>query len=124
MKKNILKVCKATKTIIEKAKPYVFAFAMASMMYLPNVAFAAGRGGTDIFEVIVKVLGVFCLAGAALQGITGAIAYAEAKADGEGPAMAKAENKIKAAVFLGILGASLSLGAKGLAGMINDNIAF
>ena len=104
------------------ARPFALAFVLAGCMLCSNVAFAAG--GAEIFKLIVQVLGGFCLASAAIQAITGFIAYSEAKSDADGPAMAKAENKIKSAVLIGILGAALSLGSTTLASFINDSIKF
>lgn len=108
---------------INKAKPYALSLAIASAFIFSNVAFAAG-GATTIFQIIVQFLGVVSIGGAAVTGITAAIAYAEAKSETDGPAMSKAENKIKAAIAVAIIGASLLLGAPALSSLISNTITF
>lgn len=108
---------------ITKAKPYALSLAIASAFICSNVAFAAG-GATTIFQIIIQFLGVISLAGAAVTGATSAIAYSEAKADTDGPAMSKAENKIKAAIAVAVVGTSLLLGAPTLASLISNSINF
>lgn len=118
MKQKFLKMCIRAKNGLNVAKPYMLSLAVMVVMILGNVAFAADEG-KSLFTNIVKILGALALAAGAITAIMGAIAYAEAKSEGEGPAMAKAKNQITGAVMLGILGGCLT----GFATQISSLIA-
>lgn len=105
----------------KKLCPCVFAIACA-MLIMINPAFAAS-GASDLFQLIIKILGAFAIVGGALMAFTGASAYAEAKAEGEGPAMAKAKNQLVAAVCLILIGVLAATLASTLAGYLVTSIS-
>lgn len=118
MKKKFFNLCTKARNGIHKAKPYILSFAMMGAMILGNVAFAAT--GKELFTTIVKALGGLSIASGAIIAIMGLIAYGEAQADGEGPAMAKAKKQLTGAIILVIVGVALSAGASSIANMITD----
>lgn len=106
--------------VAQKAKPLILSLFLTAVIVLSNPAFAGN--GAELFKAIVKVLGALSTAGGAIYGIIGLIAYAEAKSEGEGPAMAKAKNQLVGAVMLMALGVAMIAGSSAIAGMIQDNI--
>lgn len=124
MKTKFIKTVETTgRNFITCIKPFALAFSIAGCIIFSNVAFAA-TSGQDIFAIVVQVFGGIALINAAMQIIPGWLAYSEAKAEGEGPAMTKAENKLKAGIVSAVIGGALLMGAKTLAGLIVDNIRF
>ena len=117
MKKNLLTIVTRTQTRLKKFAPGLLCAVILGVAVLGNTAFAAD---TTLFTTIVKALGGISIAGAAIMAIFGAIAYAEAKSEGEGRAMSKAKNQITAAVMLAIVGIALTAGATTIAGTIKD----
>ena len=122
MKRKFLEVALKGKHCIEQLYPYMFSIALSGALILKNIAFAA-ETNTSLFKTIVSALGGLAIASAAINGVMGAIAYAEAKSEGEGPGMSKAKNQIVAAILLGIVGAALAGGASTIEATIG-NITF
>lgn len=102
---KILNCMKSIQLKMKKAAPHLAIIAALSIMAF-NPALAASSSPKDVFDVIIKVLSGFCIAAGAIRAFTGVMAYAEAKDEGEGPAMAKARNQITAAILLVVLGAA------------------
>lgn len=122
MKTKLLKTAVKFRTNVRKSMPMVIGANLCMCLMLVNsVAFAAGA--SDLFTVIVKALGGIALAGAAIWAVMGAIAYGEAKTDGEGPEMKKAKNQIVGAIILAVVGGALAAGASQIGSLVS-NISF
>lgn len=121
MKQKFLKLGIKARNGLHAAKPYMLSLAMMGIMILGNVAFAGNEGKT-LFTNIVKLIGAAALAGGAIAGVMGVVAYGEAKSEGEGPAMAKAKNQITGAIILVVIGVCLEGFAGTLSSLIKDNL--
>lgn len=117
MKNKFINVTTKVKTRIKKMSPGLMNAAVIGAAILSQTAFAAD---TTIFTVIVKAIGGGCIVGAAVTAIMGIVSYADAQAEGEGPAMSKAKNQLKGAAFLAVVGVALAAGASTIAGTIKD----
>ena len=118
MKTKLLKTAVKFRNDFNFLFPSMLSMMVMGTMLLGNIAFAGD--GQELFKTIVKALGGISIAGAAIIAVFGAIAYAEAKSEGEGPAMSKAKNQIQAAVMLAIVGVALTAGATSIAGLVKD----
>ena len=73
-----------------------------------QVVFAAADSNVvSIATMIFKVLGAIGIIGGLIMGIMGIMAYAEAKSEGEGPAMSKAKNQVIGAIILLAVGGAI-----------------
>ena len=103
----------------EKAKkvmPYLSAGCICLCMCCTRFVFAADA--KEIIELVVKVMGIIAGILGVLTTVMGAMAYAEAKSEGEGPAMAKAKNQIAGGAGLLIIAGVLEVFAGQLADMV------
>lgn len=91
---------------MKKCGPILSGLAVSTLIPLSNIALA-GEEAATVFGAIAKILGALAIAGGVIYGIIGGIAYASAKAEGEGPEMAKAKNQLVAAVMLCVIGGIL-----------------
>lgn len=117
MKNKLVSIVSRAKINVKKMGPNLLSAAIMGFAVLSQTAFAVD---TTLFTTIVKALGGISIAGAAVMAIFGAIAYADAKSEGEGPAMAKAKNQVTGAIMLAVVGIALTAGASTIAGTIKD----
>lgn len=119
MKKEKRSLCLAkVNTFVKKNSLNVFAVALG-LLTLVEPAFAANEA-KNLMEMIIKILGALSIIAGAIIGFTGLMAYAEAKSEGEGPAMAKAKNQLTSAVMLVLLGGSAAALASKFASLITS----
>ena len=92
-------------------------------MVFANPVFAVTEGEVqNIVSTIIKIISVLIIASGLFTGIFGAVHYAEANGDGDGPAKSKAMKQISAGIMLLVMSIILFANAKNLAGMIGTSI--
>lgn len=83
---------------------------------------AHAAGAIDFVELIIQILAVLIIVGGVFNGIVGLSSFAEAKAEGDGPAQNKAKGQLIAAGMLLVLSILLLANAGRIAGMIQTTI--
>lgn len=117
MKAKLLQTAVNCREKFKKATPALSGVVATSIPLATRIAHAATNADAFV-ESIIAVVGAGGIIYGIILGVMGFISYSEAKAEGEGPAMAKAQNKLSAAVLLLIVGAAIVAAKSTLAGYI------
>ena len=115
------KVEKITTFMQKKGLPVLTGVAVGSAMVLANGALAAG-GAEELIAWAIRALGVLVLVPGIFQTVMGVIAYANAHAEGDGPAESKATKKLSGGIMLFVVSVILIAAAPTLAGMISTTV--
>ena len=98
-----------------KATPYIAAVSTGlAMGVTQNVGWAAG---SSVSSIISTVLCIVCSVGG-INALTGGVAFAEAKSEGDGPALTKAKNQLAGGAALIAVGVAIkAIDISGLLGI-------
>ena len=96
-----------------KATPYIAAVSTGlAMGVTQNVGWAA------VSSIISTVLCIVCSVGGGINALTGGVAFAEAKSEGDGPALTKAKNQLAGGAALIAVGVAIkAIDISGLLGI-------
>lgn len=99
-----------------KATPYIAAVSTGlAMGVTQNVGWAAG---SSVASIISTVLCIICSVGGGINALTGGVAFAEAKSEGDGPALTKAKNQLAGGAALIAVGVAIkAIDISGLLGI-------
>ncbi len=103
---------------------YMTACGFMTVFAAKATAFAAGGDATEVFTLVIRILGGIAIIKGAISTYSGLTSYADAKTEGEGPKMARAKDEISGAIILVAIGLVAEGFAGQLAGLISSAISF